>query len=166
MNISSQYKDLREFFVDFLGVQVPDLGMLVEELKKVAASTRSVETKSLIWQINSMEPSAKNLRPIRYDTVFPVKDFATVDRENLARAFVGPGVKGELAVLDFPGIGDVRKLQPFLAVCNIEHLYLSNVVEPITSFSSEEAKPIEPDNVLTRSLRRRAYALFRYHLTC
>jgi hypothetical protein len=49
LNISSQYKDLREFFVDSLGVQVPDLGMLVEELKKVATSTRSVETaKSLI----------------------------------------------------------------------------------------------------------------------
>jgi hypothetical protein len=149
--------------------------MLVEELKKVVFSKRSVESpKSLIWQINSMDPTAKDLRPIRSYAIFPVRvgnkeprllrdvqDFAIVDHENLARAFKGPGVKGELTILDFPEIEDVRKLQPFLAACNIEHLYLSNVVEQITSFSDEAAKPIEPDDVLTRSLRRRAYALFR-----
>jgi hypothetical protein len=77
----------------------------------------------------------------------------------MARAFTGPGVKGELAVLDFPSIEDVRKLQLFLAACNIEHLYLSNAVEQRTSFSVKAAKPIGPDNVLTRSLRQRAYAL-------
>ena len=40
MDIGWQYKGLREFFIDFLDIQAPDLGMLVTELKMVATFKR------------------------------------------------------------------------------------------------------------------------------
>lgn len=173
--ISSLYPSLREFFVEFLGVQVPDLRMLVKELKKVSTSTRSVEkAKSLIWQINSMEPSAKDLASIQKSAIFPVKigndgahlqskekDFVIVDREKLANAFRGPDVTGTLAILDFTNIEEVRKLQPFLVGMNVEERYMSNMVNEITSFAGHANDSIDHDDILTRHIRRRAYALAR-----
>jgi hypothetical protein len=173
--ISTLYPSLREFFVDFLGVKVPDLGMLVKELKKVSTSSLSVDkAKSLIWQINSMEPTAKDLTKIHKSAIFPVKvgnestqlqnrekDFVIVDREKLANAFRSPGVTGALAVLDFPKIEDVRKLQPFLAGLDVEDRYFSKMVKEITSFAGDANGSIVHDEDLTARIRRRAYGLFR-----
>ena len=181
--ISTLYPGLREFFVDFLGVTVPDLGMLVKELKTVSKSSGSVDkVKSLIWQINSMDPSAEDLRSIYNSAIFPVKvgngstqlqrrreDFVIVDREKLANGFKSPGVSGAMAILDFMKIEDVHKLRPFLAALDVEDRYLSNMVKEITFLTGDAYTSSGHDEVLTASIRRRAYALFRYqpfHTAC
>jgi hypothetical protein len=176
--INVQYASVRQLFVDFLGVSIPDLGMLVEELKNVATSSRSVQrAKTLIWEINSLDPAAEDLTSIYESPIFPVKignedarlasretEFAIVDREKLASAFMDPNSMGVLSVLDFSNIDEVRKLQPFLAGLKIENRYLSNVVKETTSLSDDAKRSTEHDALLTANLRRRAYALSRYAL--
>jgi hypothetical protein len=168
------YFSLREFFVEFIGVKVPDLGMLVKGLERVAATTRSVESaKSLIWQINSLNPTSQDLAALQTLPIFPVRvgnvepqlqsrerDFAIVDREKLAYAFTNSGV-GPIAMLDFQKLEDVHKLRPILSALEVEDRYLSNVVKE-TACLSRPRSGLEQDEVLTISLRRRAYALYRY----
>jgi len=176
--INTQYGSLRHFFVDFLGVNIPDLGMLVAELKEVATSSRSVQrAKTLIWQINSMDPAAEDLTSIYESAIFPVKignedarlasretEFAIVDCEKLASVFMKPNSMGVLAVLDFSNIDEIRKLRPFLAGLNVENRYLSKNVKETTSLSGDAKGSAEHDAVLTAQLRHRAYALSRYAL--
>ncbi|KAN0093560.1 hypothetical protein V8E51_016744 [Hyaloscypha variabilis] len=173
--INTQYGSLRHFFVDFLGVNIPDLGMLVAELKEVATSSRSVQrAKTLIWQINSMDPAAEDLTSIYESAIFPVKignedarlasretEFAIVDCEKLASVFMKPNSMGVLAVLDFSNIDEIRKLRPFLAGLNVENRYLSKNVKETTSLSGDAKGSAEHDAVLTAQLRHRAYALSR-----
>jgi hypothetical protein len=177
VNLYPQY-DLRRFLVGFLEIQVPDVGMLVSELKSVATSTKSVETaKKLILDISALGPSKTELKTLWKYAIYPVRvgnqppqlrkrdrDFAIVDRERLSRALQGPVVKGALAVLDFLEIEDVRRLRDFIVACGIEDRYLSDVVEETSAVPGRVADLLEPDPSLTSSLRRRAHALFRYRL--
>ncbi|KIM99744.1 hypothetical protein OIDMADRAFT_125409, partial [Oidiodendron maius Zn] len=173
--IKAQYPTLRHFFVDFLGILAPDMGVLVKELKEVATSSRSVEkAKALIWQISSMGPTAEDLASIYDSAIFPVKigneavrlanratEFAIVDNLKLARAFTTPISIGVLAVLDFSTVDEIHKLQPFLAGLKIENRYLSSIVEEITSLPGDANSSSEYAAALTADLRHRAYALSR-----
>jgi hypothetical protein len=167
--ISEQYSDLKEFFVDFLGVKVPDLGMLVQELKKVAKSDPSaVEVISLIWQINAMSPAGKDLEALKKSKIFPVRLangkvelcskevlFAISDRKILGDAF-----DGRIDFLDF-SLEEVRRLRPFLSCLGLEDRYLSTAAIETSSF---ERGGEHYTKEWTRHLRRRAHALFRYAL--
>ena len=167
--ISGQYRDLKDLFVGVLKVKIPDLRLLVEELKRVAQSSASIDdVKSLIWQINSFDPSIEDLETLRGSKLFPVRKangrielrtrmarFSVIDRQLWADAF-----EGKLDYLDF-SLKEVRTLQPFLAGMKIGR-YLSEVV--IEKSSLQGIIP-EPNAKRTRDLQRRAYALSRYVLS-
>jgi hypothetical protein len=166
--ISGQYSNLETLFVEVLKVKIPDLHLLVKELKRVARSSPSIDIddiKSLIWQINAFNPTLEDLKPLHRSKVLPVRKsdaaielctrlgrFSIVDRQPWADAF-----EGMLDFLDF-SLKDVRTLQPFLSSMEVGG-YLSEVVVEKSSF---EGSLPEPSHERTRNLRRRAYALSRY----
>ncbi len=169
ITIISQYKDLKDLFVGVLKVKIPDLGLLVEELSRVARSSPTVDdVKSLIWQINSFTPSRKALQKLVDHPIFPVRllngtveaielrdrsgHFSIIDRQPWADAF-----QGEVEFLHFT-LEEVRKLQPFLSCLDLEGGYLSRVVVEKSSFQGNIQ---EPSGKRTRQLRRRAHALSR-----
>jgi hypothetical protein len=157
---------LKDFFVGFLRVKVPDLDMLAKELKQLVGSNPSIEdVRSLIWQINAMSPTGKALEILLESPIFPTRKgngefelrkrsdgFAINDRQKLADAF-----DGVIDFFDF-SLEEVCKLQPFLSCFNIEDHYLSQVVVEKSKF---EGDPQSPSRTLTRHLRQRAHALFR-----
>jgi hypothetical protein len=163
--ISGQYKDLKDLFVGVLRVKIPDLRLLVEELKRVAQSSPSTnDIKSLIWQINTFAPTTEDLARLRGSKIFPVRKtnksielrtrlarFSIIDRQLWADAF-----EGELDFLDFT-LKEIRALEPFLSGMEVGG-YLSEVVIEKSSFQG--ILP-EPSAKRTRHLRRRAYALSR-----
>lgn len=167
--ISGQYKDLKDLFVGVLKVKIPDLRLLVEELKRVAQSSPSInDIKSLIWQINTFSPTTEALTTLRGSKIFPVRKangkvelrtrlarFSIIDRQLWADAF-----EGKLDYLDF-SLKEVRTLEPFLSGMEVGG-YLSEVVIEKSSFQG--ILP-EPSAKRTRDLRRRAYALSRYVLS-
>jgi hypothetical protein len=164
--ISGQYGYLRDLFVGVLGVKVPDLRLLVEELKRVAQSSPSIDDiKSLIWQINTFDPKIEDLQNLRGSKIFPVRKsngrvelrtrmarFSVIDRQLWADAF-----EGKLDYLDF-SLKEVRTLKMFLSGMEIGG-YLSEVV--IEKSSLQGIIP-EPSAKRTRDMQRRAYALSRY----
>lgn len=167
--ISGQYKNLKDFFVRVLMVKIPDLSLLVAELKRVTQqSSPSIDDiKSLIWQINTFCPTIQDLGTLRGSKILPIRKangrvelrtrlarFSVIDRQHWANAF-----EGKLDYLDF-SLKEVRTLQPFLAGLEIGG-YLSEVV--IEKSSLQGIIP-EPSAKRTRDLQRRAYALSRYVL--
>jgi hypothetical protein len=166
--ISGQYENLKDLFVGVLKVKIPDLRLLVEELKRVAQSSPSInDIKSLIWQINTFVPTIEDLEKLRGSKIFPVRKadgrlelrtrlarFSIIDRQPWADAF-----EGKLDFLDF-SLKEVRTLEPFLSCMEVSG-YLSEVVIEKSSFQG--ILP-EPSAKRTRDLRRRAYALSRYVL--
>jgi hypothetical protein len=172
VSISSQYRDLRDFFVGTLKVKIHDLDMLVDELGRVVSSNHTVhivdDVKSLIWQINNFSPSSEALDNLRTLPVFPVKtarrgldpvvlrarneNFSIIDRQPWAEAF-----HGKIDLLDFK-LEEVRKLQPFLSSLGVENRYLSRAVSETSSLQGEIR---EQSRERTRQLRSRAHALAR-----
>ena len=72
--ISGQYEDLKDLFVGVLKVKIPDLRLLVEELKRVAQSSPSIDDiKSLIWQINTFDPTVEDLNSLSGSKLFPIR---------------------------------------------------------------------------------------------
>jgi hypothetical protein len=166
--ISGQYEDLKDLFVGVLKVKIPDLRLLVEELKRVAQSSPSIDdVKNLIWQINSFAPTDTALDKLRGSEIFPVKTangsvvlrtrlkrFSIIDRQPWADAF-----QGKIDFLDF-NLKEVRILEPLLSCLELRG-YLSEVVIEKSCFQGVVP---EPSTQRTRHLRRRAYALSRYVL--
>lgn len=169
--IANQYVAMDEFFVGFIGVTVPYLGMFVDEMKNLIESGPGLvlgferRVRNLILHINTLQPTAESLQPLWELAIFPVKlhdgrvklqprsfDFAIVDRQNLADAF-----DGRARLLDF-SLEEVWKLEPFLSCFDLEDRYLSRMVEERSSIKEGSS---DPHSVLTRNLRRKAYALFR-----
>ncbi|KAF8857981.1 hypothetical protein BDZ45DRAFT_743799 [Acephala macrosclerotiorum] len=162
--INGQYEDLKDLFVGVLKVKVPDLRLLVEEFKRVAQSSPSInDIKSLIWQINTFAPTIKAaLDKLRRSKIFPVRKangtlglrsrlarFSIIDHQPWADAF-----EGKLDVLDF-SLKEVRTLEPFLSCMEVGG-YLSEVVieSPLSKafFQNQVPKGLETcDDALMRS---------------
>ena len=119
--------------MEVLKVKIPDLRLLVEELKRVARSSPLVDDiKSLIWQINAFAPTIEDLAQLRESKIFPVKSpvrtdvelrtrherFSIIDRQPWADAF-----KGALDVLDF-NLKEVRSLEPFLSCMQGRRIFI------------------------------------------
>jgi hypothetical protein len=174
VTISHQYAKLKDFFVRTLKVKIHDLDMLVDELAQLVSSEHEKplvrDVKSLIWQINDLSPSAKDLEKLKSLPIFPVKlasrpfdspsmqaeneRFTVNDRQPLAAAF-----RSKVDLLDFE-LEEVRKLQPFLSCFNLEGRYLSRAVTAISSLKGEVYQR-QRSRELTVRLRNRAYALAR-----
>lgn len=72
--ISGQYEDLKDLFVGLLKVGIPDLRLLVKELKWVAQPSPSIkDVKSFIWKINTFNPTIEDLHKLHGSKIFPVR---------------------------------------------------------------------------------------------
>jgi hypothetical protein len=102
--ICDLYPQLEEFFVDFIGVEVPNLNMLLDELKKLArvvAPTEKIKATILAFNVllrtEDTHPSPKTLfnvsiLPVRlgdkvYQLQTPKSAFAIIDRQKFADAY-------------------------------------------------------------------------------
>ncbi len=145
--------------------------MFIEEIRRLAngAEAPSIQKMSeLIKEISSREPTREALGILRACNILPIKGtdgqvslkhaasrFAIVDRLQYGDLF-----RGEVPMLDF-GLEDIHELRPFLLALNLEDRYMSRTVKEV---SMTNASTLDP--VLSRSMREKAYAIFRLVSQC
>ncbi|KAK3941989.1 hypothetical protein QBC46DRAFT_257257 [Diplogelasinospora grovesii] len=172
VTLNDHYGDLKDFFIDTLGVKTLTLQIVYDELLQTSPQTTVDEMKSAIWSLNALlqtEPDRVGPEPLLKACVFPVEypngvkalrtadtEFAIVDREYLATRF-----KGRIKLLDY-SLEDVRRLKPFFEWANLTHRYLSVSVKNITSVLDGTRRPVLVPN---RDLKRKAHALLRIAAT-
>ncbi|KAM0317327.1 hypothetical protein ACHAPQ_011043 [Fusarium lateritium] len=139
--LSDIYGDLKEFFVDKLGVEDSMPNKPYDELKQ--PSQRSVrDIKDTIIQFSKLLRTTTvflDPEPIRKSKIFPVKgpngtvSLSSVDTDFAIRdtLFYEDGL-GPLSLLDFD-MKEFRRLKPFFSWLGIEDRYLSRRVEEQTS---------------------------------
>ncbi|GLA20578.1 hypothetical protein AnigIFM62618_009153 [Aspergillus niger] len=169
--LNDHYQDLKEFFVDLLGVQTLTLEMVVEKLRDQGRTGSSSvdEVKSTIWTLNSLLQSeqASIVPPdqVLDSAVFPVRfpqggvqlqtsasTFAIADRKHLLSHF-SPKAK----LLDFE-VDEVPRLEPFLQWTGLKDRYLSSCIKEITMVGGDDARPLSNPG---RDIRRKAHGLLR-----
>ncbi|CAJ0547168.1 Ff.00g017950.m01.CDS01 [Fusarium sp. VM40] len=148
--LSDLYVDLKEFFVNKLGVEDSEPITPYAELKH--PSRRSVkDIKATIMQLSSLLRTTTvflNPEPIRKSKIFPVKglngavSLYSVD----ANFFIKDTLLYEdwlchLSVLDFD-IQEFQRLKPFFSWLGTEDRYLSRCVEEQTSLPNHVGSPI------------------------
>jgi hypothetical protein len=168
-SLNEKYRDLKGFFVGFLGVKPVDLLMAIDELREAGnkSITSIPEMKESIWTVNSLlsaEAKHPTPQPILESRIFPVQragsvtlvssgtEFFIDDREDLRRLF-----EIEVKFLDFT-LNEVNQLQPFLRWTGLESRYVSKHVREFTSFGGEGATPVTNSD---RQINNRAYSLLR-----
>ncbi|KAI1487736.1 hypothetical protein F5X96DRAFT_681025 [Biscogniauxia mediterranea] len=170
VSLNDDYEHLEEFFVQYLGIQLVDLPMAIDELNEAGkrTSTSISEVKESIWTVNSLlsaELDPPKPSGILKSAIFPVTypqgdvkretwrtEFFIVDREPLWQSF-----KTKVKFLDFT-LEEVVRLSPFLAWTRLGDRYLSRCMKEITSFPGGGASIISnPD----RQIRNRAHPLLR-----
>jgi hypothetical protein len=168
VTLNDHYDELRDFFVDKLGVKTLTLRMIYDELCNVSPQRGVDELKNIIWSLNALlqtELDQLDPEPLRKAHIFPVRypnggvsllsadtEFAIVDRDHLAARF-----RDRIKLLDYT-LEEVRRLKPFLQWANLEQRYLSASVKEITSFQGGPTRPISLPN---RNLNHKAHALLR-----
>ncbi|KAB5566357.1 hypothetical protein GE09DRAFT_1106410 [Coniochaeta sp. 2T2.1] len=167
--------DLRDFFLDVLGVQEMTLDMIFDKLENETVELTAEDFKQTLLACSSLlscedEEVLRELRQEKrniffHRKVFPIRlssgeiqlcegsmDFSLIDRHSLAEDFAG-----KAKFLDFD-MGEVRLLQPFISWIGLEGRYLSKMVREISSADSNSTRPISDPQ---REIRRRAHALLR-----
>ncbi|KAJ6063689.1 hypothetical protein N7499_012369 [Penicillium canescens] len=172
VTLNDHYEDLKDFFIDTLGVNTLTLQMVYDELLETSSESTIDETKSKIWSLNALlqtEGDYADPDPLLERSVFPVvypdgtkgltsaaTEFAIPDREHLASQF-----RGRIKMLDF-SLEEVRRLKVFFEWTNLTHRYLSASIKELTSFSGERTQLISAPH---RDLKRKAHAILRVAAT-
>lgn len=168
VTLNDHYEDLKDFFVDTLGVHTLTLQMVYDELLETRLELTMDETKSKIWSLNGFlqtEGGYADPEPLLEKKMFPIvfpdgtkgltaasTEFAIPDREHLASLF-----RGRIKMLDFSP-EEVRRLKCFFEWTNLTHRYLSASIQEVTSFSGETAQLVSAPH---RDLKRKAHAFLR-----
>jgi hypothetical protein len=166
--LNDHYEDLKDFFIDTLGVNTLTLQMVYDELLETSSESTIDETKSKIWSLNALlqtEGDYPDPDLLLERSVFPIvypngtkgltsatTEFAIPDREHLASQF-----RGRIKMLDFT-LEEVRRLKGFFEWTNLTHRYLSASIKELTSFSGEATQLISAPH---RDLKRKAHAILR-----
>lgn len=170
--LNDHYQDLKDFFVDCLGVQTLTLQMVVENLRNQGrvGSSSVDEVKSTIWTLNSLlQTEQTDIVPpeqVLDCAVFPVRfpqggvqlqtsasAFAIADRKHLFSHF---SFKAKL--LDFE-VDEVPRLEQFLQWTGLKGRYLSSCVKEITMVGGDDARPLSNPG---RDICRKAHGLLRW----
>ena len=165
--ISAIYDDLQDVFVKHLGISRPDMAMYIDELLRLIGCSDEPSVprvKALIEEINTWKPDKDSLVALRSSRFLPVRAtdgivkladlsavFAIVDRRYYQDLF-----KTKIPFLDFD-LEAVHELAPFIHALGLENRYIS-----MTIHESSKAKDFVIDWGLTRNMREKAFALFRY----
>ncbi|GFG16303.1 hypothetical protein IFM61392_09435 [Aspergillus lentulus] len=172
VTLNDHYEDLKDFFIDTLGVNTLTLQMVYDELLETSSESTINETKSKIWSLNALlqtegdyvDPGLLSQRSV-FPVVYPdgtkrlasaTTEFVIPDREHLASQF-----RGRIKMLDF-SLEEVRRLKGFFEWANLTHRYLSASIKELTSFSGEATQLISAPH---RDLKRKAHAILRVAAT-
>ncbi|KAJ5189913.1 hypothetical protein N7472_008927 [Penicillium cf. griseofulvum] len=168
VTLNDDYDELKEFFIDTLGVQTLTLQMAYDDLLEAGSEATMDDIISKIWCLNALlstDETYVDPKPLLQKQIFPVlypdgskalrstdTRFAIADREYLASRF-----RGKIKMLDFTQ-AEVRSLKVFFDWANLSHCYLSASVRELTSISGDTT-PFNPSP--TRDLKLKAYAMLR-----
>ncbi|PKK48916.1 hypothetical protein CI102_6559 [Trichoderma harzianum] len=171
--LESDYNELKMFFVDILGVETLNLGVIYRELSRLGESTPTVElVKEQLFAFKDHLHTIDNYKNISPDemrklTIFPVRypgaqqdvrfcdgnaEFAIADRRPLEESF-----QQKIKMLGF-AFDEVHSLGPVIRWLALEERYLSCLV---TETSKVEDDDRVPDHALSHSIESRALALCR-----
>ena len=153
-------------FVGKINVEEPDVGMLVEELKRLAISDGDdsiPKIKALIEDIENLGPDEESLGHLKSYNVLPVRGvdgivrlknttdiFAIADRVEYEKAFYG-----QLAVLAYT-IEEAHALKSFISALGLTERYMSQRVKETST-----AKSFIKESSLTDDIKAKAYAISR-----
>jgi hypothetical protein len=166
VSIATVYKKQAPLFVSILGVEKPTLAMhiraLQDKAKPIARSRHEILRAILL--ICAFDPTPTDLKSLLTCACFPVKtsggnaawyssrdQFAVVDRKEYGDIF-----SGRIDILDF-SLEEVHQMRSFLVALGLESHFMSVAVKEETQTSGVAT----PDNVLTREMRKKAYAICR-----
>ncbi|OQE11913.1 hypothetical protein PENFLA_c069G02111 [Penicillium flavigenum] len=169
VTLNDHYEDLKDFFIDTLGVKTLTLQMVYDDLLETSANATINDTKSKIWSLNALLEAEDyvNLdpKPLLRRPIFPVVypdgtkalrsgdiQFAITDREHLASRF-----RGKIKILDFTQ-EEVRQLKTFFEWTGLSYRYFSVAVKELTSLSGETTR-LHP--LPNRDLKRKAHSILR-----
>ncbi|KAK3315550.1 hypothetical protein B0H66DRAFT_628718 [Apodospora peruviana] len=131
-NLATQYgPELKDFFLDMLGVTILNLSMVFDELMSLVAEQTTVKKAQL---------RASNT------------EFAIADRKQLAEMF-----RGKVKMLDFT-MKEVCDLNPFLEWAGLTNRYLSNIVKDCPVLDSGEKWSVSDPRF---DIRRKAHGIVR-----
>lgn len=152
-----------------LGIKLPTLQMVYDELRQSSRQKGIDEIKGAIFVMNdlleskstSLDPGPvlkAEIFPLEYPKGSPVlrsidTDFAIGDRTSLKERF-----RGKITLLDFD-LEEVCHLRPFFEWAGLQNRYLSNMVREETHASDDSGRPVRSES---RDLKRKAYYILRY----
>ncbi|KAL2690097.1 hypothetical protein Neosp_004165 [[Neocosmospora] mangrovei] len=164
------YKDLRDFFVNFLGVKTLSLQLVYNELDYLGSSsyTTRAQIEPNIWLLNSYlsagsQPSDakmlldRKIFPVRYPDGHVQLETAMVEFAIVDRAQLGDIFKPRAKTLNFD-LDQVRMLEPTLRWLGLRERYLSEVVREVSRVQGASKEPLSTPE---RSFKPRAHALYR-----
>ncbi|KAG5750588.1 hypothetical protein H9Q70_006768 [Fusarium xylarioides] len=149
-NPKSCYPDLKDFFIDKLGVK---RSAYDELLNPTSDDPEDIKEMIMSFAEEFDESTPKfPVEPIRRAKIFPVRspdgdvslvsldtDFTIADREGLRRE-----LKDHIRILDFD-LANSRWLHPFFQWLNIDDRYLSRCVRSLATVSADSAPSLEED---------------------
>lgn len=165
ISIATEYKSQRIFFQNVLGIKKPDLGMHILALQQRALEKS--DKKGILRELKNicaLNPVAAILQDKLSKCKFlPVcgpfqavqwmdstGNFAVVDRKEYGDLF-----KDKINMLDF-SLEEVHSIKPILASLELEGRYISRIVKEETRIEDGSL-----NDILTKDLRRKAYAICR-----
>ncbi|RMZ78170.1 hypothetical protein DV738_g4087, partial [Chaetothyriales sp. CBS 135597] len=169
-SLNDLYKDLKDFFVNVLGVSELSLDMMLDELIEKGNNKQAsvTEIKETLWALasfvssntpisSSEKLSNSRVLPVRYPNEQVIlrtsrAEFGIVDRQRLGDFFAG-----KANLLDF-SLEEVRLLKPFFAWARLESRYLSRMVKERTCANGGEPTLLTSRN---RNIGPKAAAFFR-----
>ncbi|KAH6619159.1 hypothetical protein B0J18DRAFT_433424 [Chaetomium sp. MPI-SDFR-AT-0129] len=169
-SLSEEYDNLREFFVEFLGVPTPTFKLLYDEvlnLGKPASGTNPETMKEKLQELASLLPMANREDPSKLLklVIFPVRNpngevrlvdgstsFGIIDTQPLEEKF---GHRCKVLNYDFEDFLRLKELWRWLGLTN---KYLSNMVKEITSVDESDKMLIAPSKL---SMASKAHGLYR-----
>lgn len=168
VTLNDHYDNLRDFFVDILGVKTLTLRMVYDEILETSTTATVSESKYKIWSLNALlqtDPDRVDPKPLLNACIFPVvypdgtkalrsanTEFAIADRDYLYTWF-----KSRITMLDYSMV-EVRHLKAFFEWANLTHRYLSVSVKEFTSVSGETKLLCSVPN---RDLKQKAHSFLR-----
>ncbi|EEY19489.1 conserved hypothetical protein [Verticillium alfalfae VaMs.102] len=168
VTLNDDYEDLRELFVENLGVKTLTLQMVYDELLQTDAQASIDDVKATLWSLNALLQTEKELPdpvPLHRIPIFPVKyasgnltlrtigaGFAIVDNESLADKF-----RSRIKLLDFSR-EEVLRLKPFIRWVGLANNYLSAAVRESTSVAEADSRPVSTP---IHDIKRKAHAISR-----
>ncbi|KAH6672747.1 hypothetical protein F5X68DRAFT_175032 [Plectosphaerella plurivora] len=169
VTLNDDYEDLKEFFVDVLGVKTLTLQMVYDELLQTQLNAPIEDVKTALRSLNALlqtENHRPDPMPLLKKPIFPVRypdgqtalrtaetEFAVNDNESLAGKF-----RDQIQLLDFSR-EEILRLKHLIQWVGLADRYLSCVTRESTSAARDHST--RPVTNPARDIKRKAHAILR-----